>query len=185
MTVIAAGVHDGQVWMGGDSAGVGGLYLEIRKDPKVFRTGNFLIGFTSSFRMGQVLRFGFTPPAFPEGMDVYEYMVAHFVEAVRTTLKSAGYARTESGEESGGTFLVAYRGRLFKIQDDFQVGESAAPYAAVGCGAEIAEGALYAALNLPGIERNPGAFLDLALRAAEQHSAGVRGPFEVLKLPAP
>lgn len=47
--------------MGCDSAGVGGWHLQLRADPKVFHVGHFLIGYTDSFRMGQLLRFGEQP----------------------------------------------------------------------------------------------------------------------------
>ncbi len=54
MTCIAAVAHEGNVWMGADSAGVSGLALAVRRDPKIYRVGDFLFGFTSSFRMGQL-----------------------------------------------------------------------------------------------------------------------------------
>ena len=57
MTCIVA-VTDGQtVVIGGDSAGAAGQELRIRADPKVFLVGSFAIGFTTSFRMGQILRY--------------------------------------------------------------------------------------------------------------------------------
>lgn len=36
-----------KVTIGGDSAGVSGLHITIRKDPKVFRVGEFIIGCTA------------------------------------------------------------------------------------------------------------------------------------------
>lgn len=37
MTCIAGIVgEDGSIWMGGDSAGISGLSLQTRQDPKVF-----------------------------------------------------------------------------------------------------------------------------------------------------
>ena len=51
-----------KVTIGGDSAGVAGLDITIRKDEKVFKVDNFIIGCTSSFRMIQLLRFSFKPP---------------------------------------------------------------------------------------------------------------------------
>jgi len=54
MTCIAGFVNKNEVWIGGDSAGVAGYNLRIRKDTKVFKVnGRFLIGYTNSFRMGQ------------------------------------------------------------------------------------------------------------------------------------
>lgn len=124
MTCIVGLVEDGKVVIGGDSAGVDGSYnLQVRSDAKVFRNGPMLIGFSSSFRMGQLLRYAFQPPERIYGTDVYAYMVTTFVDAVRTCLKQGGYARSDTGEESGGDFLVGYAGRLFRICSDYQVAE--------------------------------------------------------------
>jgi hypothetical protein len=175
MTCIAGLTSGGHVYLGGDSAGVSGLDLDVRADAKVFKNGPFLFGFTTSFRMGQLLRFKFKPPAHEEGLDTYEYMVTRFVDAVRECLKEGGYARKKDEEERGGTFLVGYRGRLFYVAGDYQVGEEACGFHAVGCGDRIALGSLYSTQGHP-----PRARVRLALEAAERFSAGVRGPFVVL-----
>jgi ATP-dependent protease HslVU (ClpYQ) peptidase subunit len=62
MTCIVGVNHNGNIYIGGDSAGVAGLQLQIRSDEKVFLTGDFIMGFTTSFRMGQLLRYAFSPP---------------------------------------------------------------------------------------------------------------------------
>src|SRR5690606_9234922 len=98
MTCIAGlRTNDGRVYIGGDSAGVAGLSLQVRADQKVFVNGGFLFGFTSSFRMGQVLRHSFTPPNRHPDKDVMAFMVTEFVDAVRNAFKSAGVA-TKSNE---------------------------------------------------------------------------------------
>jgi hypothetical protein len=55
MTCIVGIVENGKVYMGGDAAGVNGYSVRVRKDPKLFKVGEFLFGYTSSFRMGQLL----------------------------------------------------------------------------------------------------------------------------------
>lgn len=175
MTCIVGLVQDGKVWIGGDSAGVAGLSLTLRADAKVFRNGPFIMGFTTSFRMGQLLAHAFTPPKRHLDQDVYTYMVTDFVNATRDCLKAGGYAEKQSEGERGGTFLVAYEGRLFKVDSDYQVGEAIDAYDACGCGQEIAVGAMYATPHL-----EPEKRILLALEAAERFSAGVRGPFTVL-----
>lgn len=177
MTCIAAVAHDGNVWMGADSAGVAGFSLAVRRDPKIYRVGDFLFGFTSSFRMGQLLGYRFSPPQHHSDVCVERYMSTEFVDALRSALKDGGYARTENGEEAAGEFLVAYRGRIFRVCSDYQVGENLEPFAAVGCGADLALGALYAAR-----EKSPCDRVTLALEAAAAFSAGVRGPFLVQTL---
>lgn len=176
MTCIAGGAHWGRVYIGGDSAGVGGYELTVRRDVKVFRNGPFVLGFTSSFRMGQLLAHAFAPPPVPKKRGALErYMVVDFVDALRATLKERGWARKQAEQETGGTFLVGVAGRLFLVADDYQVGEARDGFDAVGCGSEAARGALFATAHL-----KPGARVRMALRAAERCSAGVRGPFLVV-----
>lgn len=181
MTAIA-GIIDGKnVWIGGDSAGVGGHSLTIRRDPKVFLIGEFIIGYTSSFRMGQLLRFYLNPETPREGQDKYEYMVCSFIPKVRQVLKDHGYLKTENNKESSGTFLVGWRGCLYSIHDDLQVGEAALPYEACGCGQDVALGSLHATESSK-TTLSPKTRIHMALQAAEQFSAGVRSPFVILSI---
>lgn len=177
MTCIVGIAEGGNVWIGGDSAGVAGYSLTRRKDVKVFRNGPFIMGFTSSFRMGQLLAHALNPPKRHADADVYSFMVTDFIDAVRSCLKSGGYAETRNSAERGGTFLVGYEGRLFQVQGDYQVGESLHGYDACGCGEEYALGALHATVGRPSEER-----VRMALAAAEEFSAGVCGPFNVMSL---
>jgi ATP-dependent protease HslVU (ClpYQ) peptidase subunit len=99
-------------------------------------------------------------------------MATTFIDAVRECLKSYGWASKANESEQGGTFLVAYLGQLFQVASDYQVGRPLDGFAAVGCGDDIALGALFASAHLSGRDR-----AELALRAAERFSAGVRAPF--------
>ncbi|MCP1755440.1 hypothetical protein [Bradyrhizobium elkanii] len=174
MTCIVGLVNKGTVYIGGDSAGLDSNYsLVVRNDRKVFRSGDFVMGFTSSFRMGQFLAFGFHPNRPRVGVDVMTYMVTDFIDAVRARMKYGGFARTRDSAEYGGTFLVGYAARLFHISDDYQVGESVHGFDACGCGNAIALGSLRSTRDW----NDPKARLLEALGAAETFSAGVRGPF--------
>lgn len=180
MTCIVGIETDRGVVVGGDSAGVSGLNLTVRADSKAFVRDDFVFGFTSSFRMGQLLRyaaidFGKHRPTDGDARgDPDRWMSTHFIDAVRATLKAGGYARVDSGVESGGCFLVGFAGRLYQVESDFQVGRSALGYEAVGCGGNIAVGAMYAARGRAEDR------VRTALEAAEQFSAGVRGPFHLV-----
>ncbi|MFF2522251.1 hypothetical protein [Streptomyces liangshanensis] len=178
MTVIAGLVHNGRVHLAGDSAGVGGYSLTVRRDPKVFRNGPYAMGFTSSFRMGQLLQHALRPPC-PKG-DLERFMVTTFIDTVRTCLKDGGWAQKESEQEQAGVFLVGVHGRLFTVDSDYQVGESADGYVAAGCGDDLALGALHATA---GLGLKPRARLNSALAAAEHHSAGVTGPYTFTSTP--
>lgn len=165
-----------RVIIGADSAGVAGLDLTIRKDPKVFKVGEFIIGGTSSFRMLQLLRFSFVPPKIQE-KDIYEYMCTEFVDAIRDCFTKGGYIKKESERESGGCFLVGYKNRLFCIQDNFQVGELDEDFDSVGCGQSFAFGAFHA------LKKHRYSAHDRVLKVlevAETCSAGVSKPFTLL-----
>lgn len=175
MTCIAGLVHDGRVYIGGDSAGVDGrLHLTVRADRKVFRNGPFVMGFTSSFRMGQLLAHALEPPRRHPDDDVYAYMVKDFINAVRQCLKDGGWAQKREEQEIAGDFLVGYAGRLFLISGDYQVGENADGIAACGCGDMLALGALVATTD-----KEPEDRIMTALSVAERFSGGVRAPFHV------
>jgi ATP-dependent protease HslVU (ClpYQ) peptidase subunit len=132
-----------KVLIGGDSSGISGWDLTIRKDPKVFTNGSFVIGGTTSFRMLQLLRFSLKPPEIKTD-DVYEYMCTDFINAVRNCFKDGGFLQKETkGDELGGWFLVGYKNRLFKIASDFQVTENLNGMDSVGCGNSYALGSLY------------------------------------------
>jgi len=158
--------------IGADSAGVSGLDITIRKDKKVFKVGEFIIGCTSSFRMIQLLQFSFTPPKVYD-KDIYEYMCTDFINTVINCFKEGGYLQKYSdGDEKGGTFLVAYKDRLFKVSDDFQVGEATQGYDACGCGDSYALGSIFNTNKT-----NANTIVLEALKTAEYFSGGVCEPF--------
>lgn len=165
---------NGKVVIGGDSAGVGGLDIAIRRDVKVFKVGDFVIGCTSSFRMIQLIRFSFKPPKYYPDTDLYEYMCTTFVDTLRICFKNGGFARRNNDEESGGTFLVGYKDRLFEIEEDYQVAENYDLFNSCGCGAKYALGALMAIKDNEWIPEDK---IRLALQIATHFSAGVRPPY--------
>jgi hypothetical protein len=165
------------VLIGGDSAAVSDSNIFIRKDAKVFKNCDFVIGCTSSFRMIQLLRYSFKPPKV-ESKDVYEYMCTDFINAVRECFKEGGYLQKYTdGDERGGTFLVGYKNRLFKVENDFQVAENMNGIDACGCGQDFALGALYSLVK-HNISTNDKILK--ALEAAEFLGNGVRRPFTLL-----
>ena len=191
MTAVAGLLHEKRVYIGADSAGVctTTLSLMIRRDPKVFQVGPFLIGYTSSFRMGQVLRFGEAGSTLAEllvlhdkeNSDPYDLVVTKLIPWCRRCFKEAGFAEKEKERESGGAFLVGFRSRLFSIGTDYQVAESVYPFDAVGCGADLVLGSLFSTAKL-GKKLPPTIRVKMALEAAAAFSAGVRPPFLIRAL---
>lgn len=181
MTCIVGIEHSGGVVIGGDSAGLSGWSKTIRSDEKVFTVGDYIMGFTDSFRMGQLLRYHLQVTA-PDTWDVDKFMATTFIDEVRDTLKGGGWASTDSGQEKGGTFLVGVAGRLYSIHSDYQFGRATCGYAAVGCGNDIALGSLHTSGQYDGVA--PERRIELALEAAAALSGGCAGPFTIIDQPA-
>jgi ATP-dependent protease HslVU (ClpYQ) peptidase subunit len=183
MTCVVALEHKGTIYIGADSAGVDANSLAIvgRADEKVFITddGDYIMGFAGSFRIGQLLRYALVAPDQPGRKDDMAFMVTDFIDAVRAMQHEKG-AREKKDELElhEGQFIVGYRGHLYVVECDYQVGRPIDNYAAIGCGADLALGAMYATKMM---EMKPEERLTLALHAAQEFSAGVRAPFVILK----
>lgn len=185
MTCIAAvAAPDGTVVMGGDSAAIDDrdLSIGVCVEPKVWAAGPLLFGACGSFRVSQLLRWHLIVPTADPGGEALHYITGDLVDAIRNCLTVGGALTTwqeDSTEElTASGFLVGYRGRVFELFEDFGVGELANGYGAVGCGSPFALGVLAAT---EGMRVTPARRIDLALAAAERHSAGVRGPMTVLR----
>ena len=174
MTCVVGIVQNGKVYMGADSASASGWTTRASETPKLFKRGPYMIGYTSSFRMGQILHHMVDLPE-AEGEYTEAFMVTRFVEAIRAKFKELGFAKIDSNEETGGEFLVGVGGKLFHIESDFQVQSYPDGMFAVGCGCQYALGAMQAREYEDGPTR-----IYAGLRAAEYFSDGVSKPFVVL-----
>ena len=185
MTCIVGLVDSGAVYIGGDSSRVSGKTLRVRSGFKVFRNGEFLFGCAGSIRVEQLLHYKFTPPPHGEGVDPDCYMATDFVDAVREVLEKGGtLGKFTTGEEKAGdsALLVGYRGRLYEMDDDFQMVRQGDPFASVGCGSNVAMGAMY--MGEVAFALSPEEKIVRALEAAARYHCGVCGPFDVQVLEA-
>jgi len=180
MTAIVGIVHNGSVYIGGDSGCSNGWHDSVRADTKVFKNGAYLFGFTTSFRMGQLLHHALTPPEPTGNLD--RFMSTTFVDAIRDCLKAGGWAEKNNDRERGGEFLVGVAGRLFTIEGDYQVAEESVGHAAVGSGYLVALGSLHATAQTT---MKPRRRVMAALGAAERYTAGVRRPFTCMAVRTP
>lgn len=181
MSCIVGIEHSGGVTIGGDSAAVDGSSISARRDPKVFTNRAYLIGFSGSYRVGQLLRYSFTPPAPPaRGLD--RFMSTLFVDALRETLREGGALVTdpEIGETVDGCSLVATRGRLFMVDADFQIGRQITGYDALGEGHQLALGSLHTTQRF---DIAPHDRVVYALQATAAYSTGVTAPFHIRTQP--
>jgi ATP-dependent protease HslVU (ClpYQ) peptidase subunit len=111
-----------------------------------------------------------------KGQSDLRYMSTVVVDEIRACFGK--YWKMGSTEE-GGTFIVVYKDQIYLIESDFQIGRVNDSYVSCGCGQRYACGAMHALLggktNVSGKRK-----VLLALQAAEHHSLGVRGPFNII-----
>lgn len=178
MTCVVGVKTDRGVWIGADSQATGGHSKSFRSDPKVFLNGDMVFGYTSSFRMGQILEHSFSPPAMSVGEGMMRYMCTSFIDSVRMALKEGGFAAGDKSPESGGTFLVGFAGDLYEISDDYQVARVVDGYTAIGSGYDNALGALFVT-----VEMDPEPRIEMAIKAAEKFNTTVGGKITIIKAP--
>lgn len=166
------------IWMGGDSAGCTANNVWTRSDEKIFIVDNMIYGFTSSFRMGQILRYSFKRPK-QVNKDDYAYMCTSWIDKLRQCMKDKGFSNIKDNEETGGQFLVGYQGNLYQIDTDFQVGQHVLNYDAVGCGRDFALASMFTMESMLQGNMFPNVKIKIALASAEKFSAYVRGPFTI------
>lgn len=138
-----------------------------------------VIGYTTSFRMGQILEYELKLPEHPEDMNALKYMITKFVPEVKKIF-AEHWKKPKDGEDgNGGEFLCGYKGRLFHLYSDLQVSERMQHYDSCGCGEGYALGSLFSSGKS---KMQPLKRLELALQAAEEFSAGVGKPFHFISV---
>jgi 20S proteasome alpha/beta subunit len=188
MTCIIGLVHGDSVFMGADSAGSDGSNIVYRKSPKVFKNGDFGIAYCGSFRMGDILQYKLEIPTQHLTMELDEYMRTLFIDAVIECFRVNGFGKHVSsmyGFDSEFTrghetdpFLVGVDGRLFTIEEDFQVGENRADYITNGSGHAVAMGSLYTTRHI----KNPRQRILTALEATADYITSVAAPFTIIEI---
>lgn len=181
--IVAISSDDGRIYMGGDSAGIdfdSALTLGIGAETKIWEDRGILFGAAGSFRVSQVIRWQTAIPLYNSDVEPLEYITGPLMTALRESLEHHGSLTTweeDSTQGIDGSLLLGFRGGVYEVYEDFGVGHLIHGYGAVGCGATLALGNLVATEDM---DVSPKKRIKMALKAAERHSAGVRGPFSYL-----
>lgn len=182
--IIAIKDGSGGVLMGADSAVTHGCGSRAMAGSKLVRHGEFLMGIAGGGRACQVVQHGFFPP--PTDNPDLGYMATAFSDKLMRAFDAFNVAPPD-GHGQGNHFdiLVAVRGQLYEVNTDFHVGAFPEPFAAVGCGAPYAMGALEALRNGEmGLVLDHETVVKVALRIASKYSTHVLPPYVFETLPA-
>ena len=181
--IVGMEVPEGVI-LGADSATSSGDHVRITARKKLWKAGEFGFATCGSIRMSQILKYHLDLPGTPSPKASValrdQWMVREFIPAVRTVMEENAFLHTEKGIEgiSGGSFLVAWRGKLYSIYGDLQVAREINGVNALGSGYAYAHGALHALKDIPGLA--PGYKVRKALDAAAASLGSVAPPYRVI-----
>jgi len=183
MTCIVGVKTDEGIFIGGDSFGGNEHMAGVYKTPKVFgkpkvgRTSAMVFGFTTSWRMGQILQ---TMPDIrkPSEKSDIEFLITDWVDMIREHMAVAGFGQNESGREEAGAFLLGYNNNIYEIDPDYSVIEPLYNYVVTGSGVLSAYGSLATTEVMKKVSAQDRILA--ALSAAEVHEHYVRRPFNII-----
>jgi len=173
------------IYMGCDSCGSNGYTKDKYNDCKIFKNGDFIIGYTTSFRMGQILEHSWTPPNRNDSkykdLPLKTFMIKYIIPSIMKTFNDECYAENKSNVLSGGNFLIGIESTIFEVQNDFSILEVSSNLASVGSGESFAYGACAQYLEIKSIV-NPIEMLESALKISSKYAIGVEEPFHFISL---
>jgi ATP-dependent protease HslVU (ClpYQ) peptidase subunit len=152
MTCIIGLEDKSGIYIAADKISSNGYITRDTSIQKVFRKNEYVIAYTSSFRMGQLLQHVIELPLSPDAVTI-EFMVRTFIESIRKGFKEYGYSKIDSNQEEGGRFIVGVKNSLFHIYDDYQVAQYIDGFTADGSGQYFALASMEALKNIEPEER--------------------------------
>jgi ATP-dependent protease HslVU (ClpYQ) peptidase subunit len=129
----------------GDKMGSDSYSKMIVKEPKVFINGDFAIGYTDSFRMGQLLKHVWVPPERKMEQETDNYLYADVTKSLRGLFKDNGFGDDDNNEF--GAFIMVYEDRILEMQGEMSLLEHETDIVSVGAGCYHATAALQVLLE--------------------------------------
>ena len=143
------------------------------KAPKVWKTGQYLIGYAGTMD-GERIRLNFKPPV-PEG-NLDRFMYTKFLISLRDF-----YDRwwVDVSKDSDFGMIICVKGRIFEHSAvDMSLTEYNEDYLAMGSGSDFALGSLWTTQH----QKNGKRRAQLAVEAAVKYSTSCIGPVDVVSI---
>lgn len=148
MTCIIAYTNGTNSFIAGDKLGSNGFTHGVVVEPKIFekkfkkvsenglnKTEETLsMGYTTSFRMGQLLTYNLELPEQKSNQNFMQYLVLEVVPLLRKLYKDEWGSKDTQQDIGGGNFLILHNHEIYEVQPDFSVLQPKSHIASVGCG---------------------------------------------------
>lgn len=179
MTCIIGYKTEKGTFLGADSLGSNGHTKAEYTTPKLFKVYDMVIGYTTTYRFGQILQYHMKEILVKE-MDSYNYLIKIIVPEIRRCLGEHGAKHTKDNLESGGNCIIGYKNEIYELQNDFSVLSSVNGLITVGSGEDISRGAMIA---LKETTLNPEECIRKALEITSECVTSVGGTTHILEVP--
>lgn len=181
MTCIVSYKSKGKVYIGGDSAESAGNFIAVRADKKVFKIKNILIGYAGSFRCAQLVKFSFVPPSHPKTMSSHAYMCSLFIPELQKVFEKHNIFPSDDKTVSELQLLIGYKGEVYLMDFDFNIGIPSDCYSSIGASNEVALGAMFV-LNSQQNNLSPEEMITVALEASVKFTTSVKPPYTIMSI---
>lgn len=166
--VVAVVTGRSRILMGADSLVAGGAEAWPAGAPKIWKAGagKFAIGFCGQVDWGELLRYHVRWPTKTNELP------RRLKDCIKSAIARRKFRQTKGEDEA----LICHKGVIYMVDSHITVMASTRQYAAIG-EADLANGVLFATKNW-----TPKRRVVAALKAAAEHSTGVRKPWVFLQL---
>ncbi|HAO2060968.1 TPA: hypothetical protein IHJ80_003892 [Escherichia coli] len=196
MTCIIAHTDGVSSFIAGDKLGSNGFTKTVQTEPKVFekefiklhddgltRTKEVIaLGYTTSFRMGQLLNYNLNLPEQAAGQTFSQYLVLKVIPIIRQMFKEEWGSRDPSQEVGGGQFIILHNHTIYEVQEDFSVLQPKTRITAVGSGTYHAIAAMQAYIEVENESKVPlHERIKSIFKIVSDNVTSVSAEFDVLK----
>ena len=183
MTTIVAvsDIKNKKIVMAADMQSTSGNTKALSADSKIFKCGQYLIGYSGPTRLHDILEMQMPwsdIPIKPDNLKLREHLIKDFVQVLRRIVTDQGFIRKDNGsEEFSGGIIIGHGDEFCEIGSTFAIWSPKDNYTSIGSGFQFALGSLNTSshLRLTATKR-----AKLAVSAAIEHDIYSGGQITLL-----
>jgi ATP-dependent protease HslVU (ClpYQ) peptidase subunit len=150
--IIAYKNKKGNVVLAGDKMGSNGYTHSTVKEPKVFKKGNsgeFMFGWSGSFRMAQILNHLWVAPKRKVDQGHTDYIYSDVIPSFIKTFDDNRFGK----DNVYGFFIMVFEGHIYEVQENMSILERERNTVSVGSGQDYAVAAVDVLLNYEEVDK--------------------------------